>query len=77
MWRLNLLLEFDPVWSVLWYTLRFAIDRRIYWQRGKFTGSTPTTNGCVVPSMTAPGQYAKVLLCGMNRVFPDEVQVKV
>ncbi len=37
----------------------------------------PIIYGCGMPSLMAPGQNARVLLVVIDRVLPDDVQVKV
>ena len=47
------------------------------WQTGELMAPVPIKYGCGTPSLMAPGQKARVLLALIDRVLPEEVQVKV
>jgi hypothetical protein len=74
-WRTNLekvrkpksLAEFEHVWSALWNTLGQAIEIVRDEQSGEVTSPAPTTKGCGIPSIIAPGQNERVMLCFMVR----------
>ena len=64
--------EFETVWSSMWNTTGQAIERVRYEQSGEVTSPTPTTKGCIIPSIIAPGQNERVMLLPMERTLPDE-----
>jgi hypothetical protein len=53
------------------------MERMIDWHTGEFNAPVPTTYGCGMPSMMAPGQNAKFLLALIVRVLLDEFHVRV
>jgi len=75
--RPNSLLESDPVCRILWYTLGFAIEGRVDWQKGEFTAPSPIMNGWAAPSMIAREQSERFLFGRRVLVLLDEVQVRV
>ncbi len=77
MWRPKSLRVSDPECIALWNTLGFAIEMRIDWQTGELMAPIAIRYGCGTPSMMAPGQNARVLLALIDRILPEEVQVRV
>ena len=71
------LVDFKPVWIAMWNTSGQAVERLGNEQSGEATSSAPTTKGCGVPSIIAPGQNERVLLWPMERTLPDDDQEMV
>ncbi len=47
------------------------------WQTGELMAPAPIKYGFGTPSLMAPGQKARVLLALIDRILPEEVQVRV
>ncbi len=71
------LLESDPEYNALWNTLGLATEIMMDWHTVELIAPDPTTYGCGMPSLIAPGQNARDLLALIDRMLHDEVHVKV
>ena len=69
--------ESHPVCRALWYTLGFAMERRIDWHKRELSAPAPTTNGWAAPSMIAIGQNEIFLFGRSVLMLPNEVLVRV
>ena len=67
------LAEFEPVCIALWNNLGQAMVWVMEEHKGEVTSPAPTTKGCGIPSIIAPGQKESEQLCPTERILPDEV----